>query len=651
MRSINSHSMRCNMKRSIMQLLAAILCGLTAAQGQLQNRAATVGPSSFHSLPSAAQSRVSAALGREASSYRVEKFGIGFHAKNVPQKLTADFDVEGVNLNPATGHWKMSLLGYGYGEGIHNADLVVPQAKLNCVEYRRGALTEWYVNGPAGLEQGFTLNEPPKSTNGQPLTIALLLSGDLQASLDKQGTSLSLSRNDAGRPELRYAGLTAHDANGQELQAWMELKGNELKLRIRDAGAHYPVVVDPVVQLAELTASDGVNGDWMGVSVAISGDTVVVGSVNATVGGNALQGAAYVFVKPSSGWANMTETAKLTASDGRAGDGFGGAVGISGDTIVVGACPQSSMCNGPGKVYVFLKPPGGWQTTSEFKAELTASDGQANDGFSNEMSLSGDGGTLVVGAAVASYGGLTNAGAAYIFVKPEGGWTTTTETAKLTAPYAEAYDDFGCVSVSANGSTIFVGALQFDFPDNLPAGPGRAFIFIRPANGWKSTSRARAILTAADGKAGDIFGFCQAGSSCLSPDGTTVLAPAPYANSLQGKAYIFVKPAGGWITTSQFNAELTVPSGGAFGWSAAVTHNLAMVGAVVANRGVGAAYLFVRPKTGWTTTSNFNAELTASNASNGSNFAFSLAISGSTGVVGAPETGGAGPGSAYVFGK
>lgn len=115
----------------------------------------------------------------------------------------------------------------------------------------------------------------------------------------------------------------------------------------------------------------------MGISVAISGDTIVAGAQNATVGSNAGQGAAYIFVKPSSGWTDMTETAKLTASDGKAGDGFGGSVGISSNTIVVGACPQSGMCNGHGKVYVFLKPKSGWKTTSKFKAELTGIGRQA----------------------------------------------------------------------------------------------------------------------------------------------------------------------------------------------------------------------------------------------------------------------------------
>ena len=98
-----------------------------------------------------------------------------------------------------------------------------------------------------------------------------------------------------------------------------------------------------MTQTAKLTASDGAAGDDFGYSVSISGNTVVVGASRATVGGNSGQGAAYVFTEPGSGWANMTQTAKLTASDGAADDDFGDSVSISGNTVVVGAyAPRSA---------------------------------------------------------------------------------------------------------------------------------------------------------------------------------------------------------------------------------------------------------------------------------------------------------------------
>lgn len=92
------------------------------------------------------------------------------------------------------------------------------------------------------------------------------------------------------------------------------MQDGQLLLKVEDARAHYPVVIDPITQLAELTASDGVAGDGFGI-VAISGSTVVAGALFA--GPKIEQGAAYVFVKPPSGWANMTQTTDRHADQRR----------------------------------------------------------------------------------------------------------------------------------------------------------------------------------------------------------------------------------------------------------------------------------------------------------------------------------------------
>ena len=112
-------------------------------------------------------------------------------------------------------------------------------------------------------------------------------------------------------------------------------------------GRATPLTIDPTIvdEDAKLTASDAAARDTFGLSVSISGDTVVVGAVS---------GSAYVFEKPIGGWSGpLTETAKLTASDA-----FGGiSVSISGDTVVVGVwdapCAAGFSC---GSAYVFEKP-------------------------------------------------------------------------------------------------------------------------------------------------------------------------------------------------------------------------------------------------------------------------------------------------------
>jgi len=645
---------------SITEHVVLAVALVAAAFGQVQTSApAQYAVVQKSAVPTELQSAFSAAMGRDIPAYHVQSVVDGFEATTQHQRLVAHFNSEGVELRGGDAHWRMQARWFGYADTMQSVNAAAPQADRNRIDYRRGTLTEWYVNGPLGLEQGFTISEPPRSGTGNLLTIALALSGNVHAAMESNGNGLTLVADD-GRGIFRYSGLAAHDASGKALRVWLEVAGGDLLLRTDDTGARYPVVIDPWIQLAELTASDGANGDQLGISVSISGNTVVAGAENATVNGNALQGAAYVFVKPASGWGNMTQTAKLTASDGKAGDGFGGAVYIAGNTIAVGACPQSGVCNGPGKVYVFLKPKSGWTTTSKFKAELTASGGTSNDGFSNELAVSADGDTITVGAAGATINRNVGQGAAYVFVKPAAGWKTATQTAKLTELHGHAGDFAGEVSVSGDGSTIFVGAPGAAVGANT--GQGVAYLFLRPAHGWKATSKFTAQLSAKDGAAYDDFGFCQAGSNCISSDGTTVLVGAPQQDfstgtaTGPGKAYIFVKPASGWKTTTAFNAGLTASdgvTGDAFGWSAAITSDTALVGAVAGNGGTGEAYVFSKPKAGWKTTSKFAAKLVASDGDSGDGFGFTVSISGNTAVVGAlnhPSSGGAGPGAAYVFG-
>jgi hypothetical protein len=156
------------------------------------------------------------------------------------------------------------------------------------------------------------------------------------------------------------------------------------------------------------------------------------------VNANFCQGAAYVFAKPNRGWRSETETAKLTASDGAASN-FLGPVGISGDTVAAGAH------NGPadaqrGAVYVFVKPRRGWRSETE-AAKLTASDGAAGDALGWSVAVSGK--TVVAGAPFASVNGNSGRGAAYVFAKPNDGWRSETESAKLTASDGAASDSLG----------------------------------------------------------------------------------------------------------------------------------------------------------------------------------------------------------------
>ena len=350
----------------------------------------------FSSLPATAQSSISAAIGRDDTAYAARRLGEDFHVDGLHSHLTVDFNSKGVSLQAGDARWGLALLGYGYGEELRPLAVVSPQAKLNRVEYRRGSLTEWYVNGPAGLEPGFTLASAPGRSRGQPLTVALTVAGASQAMVEKDGRGLKLGGMGGGR-SLRYSGLNAYYATGKELRAWLEWSGRQLRVRVDDARARYPVMIDPWVQLAELSASDHQPGDDFSL-VTIFGDTIVVGAPLKTINGKAQQGAAYVFIKPKTGWTNATETAELTASDGESGDAFGFAVATNDEAVVIGASFANIGSNRmQGAAYVFLKPKQGWRTTSKFTAKLTASDGKASDFFGHTLAISGN--TLAVTGA------------------------------------------------------------------------------------------------------------------------------------------------------------------------------------------------------------------------------------------------------------
>ncbi|HXM20817.1 MAG TPA: hypothetical protein VN948_06095 [Terriglobales bacterium] len=384
------------------------------------------------------------------------------------------------------------------------------------------------------------------------------------------------------------------------------------------------------VQLAELTPTNRVNYDWFGVSTAVSGNTVVVGAFDANI---EKTGTAYVYVKPSSGWGNMTQTATLTPSDG--GEGFGTFVAISGDTIIVGAANASNQypqTQGPGAAYIFVKPASGWTDMTE-TAKLTASDGAGGDAFGYNVSISGN--TAAVGALFAHSG----AGAAYVFVKPASGWSKMTQTAELTASDATTFDNMGSVAIS--GNTVVTGAYGHN---NFM---GAAYVFVKPSTGWKNmTQRAELKST----KANQIYGFS------VATDGKTAIVGAVGAQQGIGAAFVYVKPANGWKSTSKFTAKLTASSSsGVSGLSQgmSISGKTIVLGAptttVGSNSGQGAVLVYHEPTTGWKTTSRFAAELTASDGAANDNLGVSAAVNGSTITGGATKSGP--PGEAYVFGR
>jgi T5SS/PEP-CTERM-associated repeat protein len=311
------------------------------------------------------------------------------------------------------------------------------------------------------------------------------------------------------------------------------VNGNQSNNSSVGSGATYVFVRNGTnwTQQAYLKASNTGAGDQFGTSVALSGDTLVVGArledSNTTgINGNgsdnsaAESGAAYVFRRSGTNW---IQQAYLKASNTGATDQFGNSVAVSGDLVVVGAFSEDSnaigvngdgsdnSASGSGAAYVFARTGTIWTQ----QAYLKASNTEPGDSFGTAVAVSGE--TIVVGADAEdsnatgvngsqNNNGAINSGAAYVFVRSGTNWS---QQAYLKASNTEASDFFGD-SVSVSGNTIVVGApfedgnatgFNGNQTNNSASVSGAAYVFVHSGTNWIQQD----YLKASNAESGDIF--------------------------------------------------------------------------------------------------------------------------------------------------
>jgi hypothetical protein len=318
-------------------------------------------------LPSDAMAAVAQAISKDLpASYDIEKVAEGYASENRAHGLKMEFSDQEIRFCKSDNAWSyaFTLTGIGY-DSLKTPLPAEVNAHGNRIELQRGCdLTEWYLNTPFGIEQGFTLHNPPADRDKNSLLrLELTLQGPLDAVLQDDRTVVL--KNSSGNTVTRYAGLYVTDADNKQLSARLEIDNGKLLILTDDSDARYPVTVDPWIQKARLTASgDAQTYHSFGSYLAVSGDTVVVGTLGEEYGPQSYNssGTAYVFAKPAGGWSDMTQVAKLTASARAPGenDFFGRFVAISGDIIIVGNQDDDN-----GAVYVFVKPTDGWHDMTE----------------------------------------------------------------------------------------------------------------------------------------------------------------------------------------------------------------------------------------------------------------------------------------------
>jgi hypothetical protein len=372
-----------------------------------------------------------------------------------------------------------------------------------------------------------------------------------------------------------------------------------------------------------LTPADTTYFQGFGWAVAADGDTVVVGAVQDCPFGFYNAGAAYVFVRNSDGW---TEQAKLVAHDAADFVQFGGAVAVSGDTILVGARYDSVNA---GAVYVFTRQGNQWAEQDK----LAPTDATPGQEFGCAVALDGE--VLGVGALADGEGGY-NSGAAYVFEWVDNAWV---QKAKLRSTVPQPGDLFG-FSIAVSGDSVVVGA---PFNDEAGLDAGAAHVFTRDASGWTR----QAEVYASDPAPNDVFGWAVA----IAGNRTLIGAPQKSGSAeCTGAAYVSVRSGSLWAP----EAKLVAPSPGAndfFGYAVALRGTRAAVGAPLSSLKAqinGAAYLFRQNAGAW----GPECEPDTGIVSPGDQLGFSVALADSWLAVGAPfndQTYGFDNGAAYAF--
>jgi len=558
-----------------------------------------------------AQAPVSRALAAGAPAYRITSSRGAFEAVNPTQRLNARFDRSGLLVSAGATQLGLNLRAVGYGASLRTVGAVAPHLSSGRVVYARNGLSEWYANGPLGVEQGFTVQHAPIGRPTGPLTLSMALSGDARATLDPKLQSLTFAH--AGGPTLHYNGLSVTDANGRALHGWLEMDAGRLLLRVDAQGARYPLRIDPFVQQGEKLTGSGETGEGeVGFSIALSsdGNTALVGGYQDNEG----HGAAWVFTRSGTTWTQ--QGSKLTGS-GESGAGeFGSGVALSsdGNTAVIGGIGDNSD---HGAAWVFTRSGSTW---TQQGSKLTGSGESGAGEFGSSVALASEGNTALIGGSQDN----GEIGAAWVFTRSGSTWTQQGE--KLTGSGESEAGEFGTsAALSSDGNTALIGGPS----DN--ANVGAAWVFTRSGSTW--TQQGSKLTGSGESGEGE-FGS----SATLSSNGNTALIGGLSDNGHVGAAWVFTRSGSTW---SQQGSKLTgsgESGSGRFGSSVALSSegNTALIGGPRDNSSHGAAWVFTRSGTTWT---QQGSKLTGSGETGSGRFGSSVALSseGNTGLIGGPH--------------
>lgn len=364
---------------------------------------------------------------------------------------------------------------------------------------------------------------------------------------------------------------------------------------------------DAFSEAATLADPDG-PGPLFGWSVAVDGNTAVVGDREVAAGGGFGIGAVYVYVRSGTVWSHQ-QTLRIPSADIPTNEQFGWDVAIDGDTLVAGTNDTQGQLPA-GRAYVFVRSGSVWA-----QQEILAPPDPTDNSFGSYVAISGE--TIIASGFGDDVPAGIGAGSAWVFVRSAGAWMLE---AHLSAPDGEAQANFGR-AVAIDGDTAVIGAHR---DDNGALNAGAAYVFVRSRRTWSLEQKIGADVPEASAQFG--------GSVDVDCDRVIVgnLRDAP--TSPPGAAFVFVRSAGVWSMQQQL-VTIAAQAADAFGWSVAIEGDHAVVGAYLADAGAvngGRASIFTLDSDTWVESGMLTPSMPIAN----SGFAFDVAIGGDVAVIG-----------------
>ncbi|MCZ7584795.1 MAG: integrin alpha [Deltaproteobacteria bacterium] len=529
-----------------------------------------------------------------AEQYRLKPENGAFVGVNPAQRFTVEIDATGVAVSArkrGTAYdWIWTTVGVGRDDVLFDASRTVPgegdcvrppiygfnDACLAAVAYDRDGYVEWYANRTGGLEQGFEIFG--RTYGGGPLVIEGKVSTPLQSRVTDDLSEIIFS--DRQGDVLRYSGLSAWDAHGVPLDAWMTwVEPDTIRLFVDDTDAAYPLTVDPGLSAApDWTWESDQGGTYFGHSVSGAGDVNADGYGDVIVGayyydnGQNNEGAAFVFLGSNAGlqtspvWS--VESNQEHAWFGQSVSGAGDVNADGYDDVIVGAHGYDNGENNEGRAYVFLGDASGVQSSPVWTAEGDVALAYFGYSVSGAGDVDADGYDDIIVGARRYTNGQTDEGRAYVFLGEAAGVQSSPD---WTAEGDQTSAFFG-VSVSGAGDVdndgyddVIVGAHRYTNGQN---DEGRAYVFLGSNTGVQGSP---GWMAESDQESAE-FGWSVSGAGDVNGDGyDDVIVGARYYNngqSLEGRAYVFLGAAGGVQSVPIWTAE-SDSAEAQFGWSVA----------------------------------------------------------------------------------